>query len=337
MEKKVLEEFLIEFKNIEKKTKEKTQRLREENLDLLAHNDLLSEQVERSKKIEDKLRDELALSMRNEEDLKRELEEARASMAKTSSSTEKLDCMLGVGKRPSDKRGLGYFDDKEASSSSEITFVKSMDFNKYPPPQHPRKKIDLGECSRCAQVKVALNGQAQAQPQKAPHANFPQAQIHQGKRPIMQNQQWKQPSLGQQQRRRDPIQLPRQPQRHGKAPLPAQGHGMIPNFIPTCHHCGVDGHIRPNCFHYIKLCRIKSMIEKRKARARMHDHRKNKIHLHNPMISRTLEPLSPRKKNVSPKWIRKDEPACYETNMSHIGSTESNGLGRSLGPHDLLC
>jgi hypothetical protein len=20
------------------------------------------------------------------------------------------------------------------------------------------------------------------------------------------------------------------------------------NFIPTCHHCGVSGHIRPNCF-----------------------------------------------------------------------------------------
>ena len=67
--------------------------MREENLDLLAHIDHLSEQVERSKKIEDKLRDELALSKRNEEGLKRELEEARASMAKTSSSTEKLDCM----------------------------------------------------------------------------------------------------------------------------------------------------------------------------------------------------------------------------------------------------
>ena len=163
---------------------------------------------------------------------------------------------------------------------------------------------------------MALNAQAQPQPQKAPHDNFPQAQIHQGKRPIMQNQQWKQPSLGQQQRRRDPIQLPRQPQRHGKAPMHAQGHGMISNFNPTCHYCGIDGHIRPNCFHYIKLCRIKSMIEKRKARARMHDHRKNKIHLHNPMISRTLEPLTTRIENFSPKWIKINEPACYETNKS---------------------
>jgi hypothetical protein len=62
---------------------------------------------------EDKLKDELALSKRREEGLKRELEEAKASMAKMASSTKKLDHMLGVGKRPSDKRGLGYIDDKE--------------------------------------------------------------------------------------------------------------------------------------------------------------------------------------------------------------------------------
>ena len=34
-------------------------------------------------------------------------------------------------------------------------------------------------------------------------------------------------------------------------------------------------------------------------------------------------------------WIRKDEPACYKTNKSQIGSTKSNGLGRSTGPHRL--
>ena len=99
---------------------------------------------------DDKLKDELALSMRREEGLKRELEEARATMAKMASSTEKLDRMLGVRKGPSDKRGLGYIDDKEASSSSKITFVKSMNIKMSPPPQHPRKKIDLGECSRSA-------------------------------------------------------------------------------------------------------------------------------------------------------------------------------------------
>ena len=59
--------------------------------------------------------------------MKRELEKARKSMTKMASSTEKLDHMLGVRKRPSDKRGLGYIDDKEASSSSKMVFVKSMD------------------------------------------------------------------------------------------------------------------------------------------------------------------------------------------------------------------
>ena len=70
-------------------------------------------------------------------------------------------------------------------------------------------------------------------------------------------------------------------------------------------------------------------------RARMHANRKENIHIHDPIISRTLEPLTTRKKNVISIWIRKDEPACYETNKSQIGSTKSKGLGRSIGPHDL--
>ena len=51
----------------------------------------------------------------------------------------------------------------------------------------------------------------------------------------MQDQPRMQPSLGQQQRRRNPNQQPRQPQRQGKAPMQAQGQGMIPYFIPICH------------------------------------------------------------------------------------------------------
>ncbi|KAI9154416.1 hypothetical protein LWI28_026068 [Acer negundo] len=53
--------------------------LRAENLELSSHNDHLSEQVERLKKIEDKLRKDLVLSKRNEEDLKRELQEVKES------------------------------------------------------------------------------------------------------------------------------------------------------------------------------------------------------------------------------------------------------------------
>ena len=65
--------------------------------------------------------------------------------------------------------------------------------------------------------------------------------------------------------------------------------------------------------------------KEKKARAKMHD----------SLPSRTLEPMTTRNVIEAPKWIRNDEPACYETNKSPIGSTRSNGLSRSLGPHAL--
>ena len=90
-----------------------------------------------------------------------ELEEVEKSMIKMASNMMILDHMLGVEKRPSDKKGLSYIDDKEASSLSKMTFVKSIDIKEPLSSQHPRKKIDLGGCSRSAQVKVAPKGQAQ--------------------------------------------------------------------------------------------------------------------------------------------------------------------------------
>ena len=57
--------------------------------------------------------------------------------------------------------------------------------------------------------------------------------------------------------------------------------------------------------------------------------------VNNPRILNTMQTLTTRNENVSPRWIRNNEPACYEINMSPIGSTKSNGLGRSLGPHTL--
>ena len=77
-----------------------------------------------------------------------------------------------------------------------------------------RKKIDLGQCSKSAQVKVV--------PRRQPQANIPHQMAQKGKRSIMQDQPRMQPSLGQQQRRRNPNQQPRQPQRQGKAPMQAQ-------------------------------------------------------------------------------------------------------------------
>ena len=155
-----LHDYIIKFESSRIRNKKEIRRLKEENLELLTQVDHLNGEVVRSMKDEDKLKDGLALSKRREEGLKRELEEAKASMARMASSTEKLDHMLRVGKRPSDKRGLGYINDKDASSLSKTTFVKGINIKMSPPPQHPRKKIDLGECSRSAQVHVALKGQA---------------------------------------------------------------------------------------------------------------------------------------------------------------------------------
>ncbi|KAK1550932.1 hypothetical protein Q3G72_027164 [Acer saccharum] len=123
----------------------------------------------------------------------------------------------------------------------------------------------------------------------------------------MQAQPMKQARPVQQRRSNEPIQ----PQRHGKAHMHSQGNGMIPNFIPTCHFCGTDSHIKPNCFHYIKMHRVKNMIEKKRSRAKIHVPRKSRTNLHDPMTSRAHVPMITRKENVSPRWIRRDEYFCH--------------------------
>ena len=63
----------------------------------------------------------------------------------------------------------------------------------------------------------------------------------------------------------------------------------------------------------------------------MHEPRKSYVNNHR--LVNDMQPLTTKKKRVISMWIRKDEPACYETNKSQIGSTKSNGLGRFIGPH----
>ena len=95
--------------------------------------------------------------------MKRELKDARELMAKMASSTEKLNHMLSVGKSPydkrgfgfeGDKRGLGFEDDKEIPTPNKTMFVKSLGNKEASPMQTPRKKINLGQYSHSAQVKV---------------------------------------------------------------------------------------------------------------------------------------------------------------------------------------
>ncbi|KAK0582032.1 hypothetical protein LWI29_020660 [Acer saccharum] len=192
VEQKVLAKYHAEFNDLALKSTRKIERLREENLELSTHNDHLSEQVERLKRREDKLIEELDLSKRSEEGLKRELVEVKGSLARIDSSTKKLDHLLGVGKSPSDKRGLGYEDGKKISTSNKTVFVKSLKNEETSFVQPPRKKLEVGQCSN-AQVKMGPRRQSQAQPPRVPQANTPPKLAHKGKRPIMQPQAWKQP------------------------------------------------------------------------------------------------------------------------------------------------
>ncbi|KAK0572246.1 hypothetical protein LWI29_028494 [Acer saccharum] len=227
VEQKVLAKYHAEFNDLAFKSTRKIERLREENLELSAHNDHLSEQVERLKRRKDKLIKELDLSKRSEEGLKRELVEVKGSLARIDSSTKKLDHLLGVGKSPSDKRGLGYEDGKKISTSNKTVFVKSLKNKETSIVQIPRKKLEVGQCSN-AQVKMGPRRQSQAQPPRVPQANIPPKLAHKGKRPIMQPQAWKQPRPVQQRRWIEPTY----PQRHGRATIRAQRQGMIPFFIP---------------------------------------------------------------------------------------------------------
>ncbi|KAK0575080.1 hypothetical protein LWI29_033715 [Acer saccharum] len=298
VEKKVLAKYHAEFNDLAIKSTRKIKMLREENLDLLSQNDHLSEQVEKFKKMEDKLSEELVLPRRNEESLKRELEEVRESMTRMDSSTKKLDHMLGVGKSPCDKRGLGYKDGKKISTSNKTVFVKSLRNEETSHVQIPRKKLEVGQCSN-AQVKMGPRRQPQAQPPRVLQANIPPHLAHKGKRPIMQPQASKQSRPVQQRRWIEPTH----PQR--------QGQGMIPYFTPICHFCGFDGHIRPHCFRYIKMCKTRSMIEKKKKRAMMHVPRNNDITMHDPRTSRAHVPKTTKKAKIVSRWIRKNENVCH--------------------------
>ena len=72
--------------------------------------------------------------------MKRELRDARELIAKLTSSTEKLNHLLSVGKGPCDKRGLGFEDDKEILTPNKTIFVKSLGKKEASPVQTPRKK-----------------------------------------------------------------------------------------------------------------------------------------------------------------------------------------------------
>ena len=94
------EDYLRRVESLRIMNEKEIQLLKEENLKLSTQVDHLSREVVRSMVDEDKLRDELALSKKNEEGLKRELDDARKLMAKMTSSTEKINHILSIEKAP---------------------------------------------------------------------------------------------------------------------------------------------------------------------------------------------------------------------------------------------
>ena len=156
------EDHLKRFESYRIKNEKEIQTLKEEILKLSTQVDHLSSEVVRSIKDEDKLRDELALSMRNQEELRVEVDKVRSLLVNMTMSKEKLDRMINDLMVRNDKRGLGFKNGEKTSIPNKTKYVKSLDKKEASLVQTPRKKIDLGQCSYSAQVKVALRRQPQA-------------------------------------------------------------------------------------------------------------------------------------------------------------------------------
>jgi hypothetical protein len=69
--------------------------------------------------------------------------------------------------------------------------------------------------------------------------------------------------------------------------------------IPTCHHCGVNGHIRPNCFH----------IRSQKPLNKSHAPRKDE-----PGFEEQVRKLSDQVKLISEKlaYLSPNDPFCLD-------------------------
>ena len=142
----------------------------------------------------------------------------------------------------------------------------------------------------------------------------------------MQAQPSKQHCLVHQQRRRDPIQQQDNHNDKGKHVCILKGMVWFLTLSPLVIFVVLMVLLDQVACITLKCVDLNAWLKrKKKARAKMHD----------SLPSRTLEPMTTRNVIEAPKWIRNDEPACYETNKSPIGSTRSNGLSRSLGPHAL--
>ena len=72
--------------------------------------------------------------------------------------------MLSCGKSPSDKKGLGYVEEVEATSLKKTTFVKSKEVENAQTPQQSTKWVEVGESSKQAQARILTRAPPQPRP-----------------------------------------------------------------------------------------------------------------------------------------------------------------------------
>ena len=103
-------------------------------------------------------------------------------------------------------------------------------------------------------------------------------------------------------------------------------------FIPTCHHCGIVGHIRPNCFKLNRIPNSFSSFKPTCHHCEIIGHiRPNCAKLRNKKVN-----VSPKKKKIErPKiksiWIRKSDLHAYDMEYDTLDdSVESRDFGLAL-------
>ncbi|KAK1555874.1 hypothetical protein Q3G72_032617 [Acer saccharum] len=104
-----------------------------EEVDSVTH---LSEELVRSKEVEDNLREEVA--------------KARSLLVNMTLSKEKLDAM----KIPYEKRGFGFVDDESMPSSDKTIFVKEMVPKLPPQSSYHKKTLEVSDSSKSAPLKI---------------------------------------------------------------------------------------------------------------------------------------------------------------------------------------
>jgi hypothetical protein len=104
---------------------------------------------------------------------------------------------------------------------------------------------------------------------------------------------------------------------------PSMSHNLTQNkgashSIPTCHHCGVNGHIRHNCFHIRSQKPLNKSHAPRKDEPGFEEQVK-KLSDQVKLISEKLVYLSPneqrsvlinKKKASKPVWVKKEDNLC---------------------------